>query len=180
MFIRATNKGFTLIELLVSIAIITMLATVVTITASAAREKARDTQRVNDLEQLRIALRLYLEQHGEYPCEHEDRCDSAVQIDSANGRIGVGNHIDTLLQPYLTTVPKDPLEGQESFSYYYDGYQSCAGGDPDRLAVIFARHMETDAYKNYDQFDCTEWGGEGGAGNDRSYMVVLGQSQDDK
>lgn len=50
------NSGFTLIELLVVIAIIGILATFAIANYSSTRERARDTQRKNDLNQIKTAL----------------------------------------------------------------------------------------------------------------------------
>ena len=61
------DRGFTLIELLVVISIIIILASVVLNTISTSRAKARDTKRISDLKQIRIALELYRQDHGDYP-----------------------------------------------------------------------------------------------------------------
>lgn len=62
------SKGFTLIELLVVIAILGILGAVVylAIGTSPTRE-ARDARRVQDIDQLRLALELYQKGKGEYP-----------------------------------------------------------------------------------------------------------------
>ncbi|HVY72566.1 MAG TPA: type II secretion system protein [Candidatus Paceibacterota bacterium] len=60
-------KGFTLIELLVVISIIGILASVVLVSLTSARVKARDARRVSDLHQLQTALELYATNHGSYP-----------------------------------------------------------------------------------------------------------------
>jgi prepilin-type N-terminal cleavage/methylation domain-containing protein len=62
-----TNKGFTLIDLLVSIAIITLLSTVVLASLNTARTKALNSRRVNDLKQIQNALSLYQLDHGYFP-----------------------------------------------------------------------------------------------------------------
>ncbi|MEK7621795.1 MAG: prepilin-type N-terminal cleavage/methylation domain-containing protein [Patescibacteria group bacterium] len=63
-----TIRGFTLIELLVVISIISLLSSIIIASLGAARSKARDSKRVQDLIQVRNALELYaLDHNGLYP-----------------------------------------------------------------------------------------------------------------
>ena len=64
---QSLSRGFTFVEMIVTIAIIGLLAAVVFGALSGSREKARDIERLNNITQLSIALRLYAEQYGEYP-----------------------------------------------------------------------------------------------------------------
>jgi type II secretion system protein G len=62
-----SKKGFTLVELLVVIAIIGILSSVVVVSLNSARSKARDTKRVADISNLRIALEAYYDSNSNYP-----------------------------------------------------------------------------------------------------------------
>ena len=177
LLLRQRGRGFTLIELLVAIAIIGILASIILIAGSEVRKNARDKARVADLEMIRVALRIYAEKYSEYPCENTARCNSPIQTTGANGVIGEGGHIDTLLTDFLPSIPHDPHgPGDSTYNYYIDPRQSC-GGHGNKI-VIFARTMETDKYKNAGDTICTSWGGEGGAGNANSHMIVVGNSTD--
>ncbi|HZS43030.1 MAG TPA: type II secretion system protein [Candidatus Paceibacterota bacterium] len=80
------KKGFTLIELLVVIAIIGLLSTIVLSNIATARAKARDTQRISDIRQLRTALQLYYESNNQsYPLT-----------------------LSSLAPTYIGSIPKDP------------------------------------------------------------------------
>jgi prepilin-type N-terminal cleavage/methylation domain-containing protein len=70
-FLLPERRGFTLVELLVSMAVIAILSTVVYATMSSVRAKARDTERISELEQLRVAFRLLKDQTGAYPSVKE-------------------------------------------------------------------------------------------------------------
>jgi len=61
------NRGFTIIELIVVIAIIGVLAGIVTVFVITQGQKARDSRRVADLSQVQKALELYYAQYGCYP-----------------------------------------------------------------------------------------------------------------
>lgn len=171
--LRAT--GFTLVEIIVVVAVISALAAVF-IGGLGSRDNARDERRMSDLQQIKVALRLYAEANGEYPCEDDAQCAATVQTGSANGQFGIGGHIDELLEPYLPNVPQDPMQDGSDFYYYYDPRQNCGGVGPQ--AVIFARTMETEKYRNASSTVCSSWGGEGGAGEPETHMIVLGQSPD--
>lgn len=61
------NKGFSLIELLVVISIIGVLTTVLVMNFVGSRERARDTQKIQNLVSLKNALRMYYNDNQTYP-----------------------------------------------------------------------------------------------------------------
>jgi prepilin-type N-terminal cleavage/methylation domain-containing protein len=61
------QKGFTLIELLVVSAIIGLLASVVLVSLSGARKKARDARGQSDLRQIATAMEMYYDSNNAYP-----------------------------------------------------------------------------------------------------------------
>ncbi len=61
------RRGFTLIELLVVIAIIGILSSVVLASLNAARGRANDVRRAQDLRQIQRAIELYADENGHYP-----------------------------------------------------------------------------------------------------------------
>ena len=159
------NKGFTLIELLVSLAIIGIIASVTIASLVNLKAKSRDARRVSDLQAIQKAIEFYVNENGHYPKESE----------GANGKIGQGAGLDNMIKKYMAqkNVPTDPLSNNNSaYYYYYDGSQLCDGK---AKAVLFARNMEKmDA--SWTRSACSAWGGEGGAGQPNSYMIILGDS----
>lgn len=109
----ASARGFTLIELLVAIAIIGILASIVLVSLSAARAKARDTQRVAHAKELRTMLKLYANDHGGYP-------GTANQWYVQSGCSGITGYpfINSLLVGY-GQLPED-INGEGCIYYMYD------------------------------------------------------------
>ena len=61
------NKGFSLIELLVVISIIGVLTTVLVMNFVGSRERARDAQKIQGLNNIKNALRMYYNDNQTYP-----------------------------------------------------------------------------------------------------------------
>jgi prepilin-type N-terminal cleavage/methylation domain-containing protein len=120
------SYGFTLIELLVVISIIGLLASVVLVALNGARIKARDTKRIADNKQMMTAIELYYNDHDAYPAS-----GGATNGPNAfwnNSTDASWASLQTLLLPYLSKLPVDPINqsgwagnGQYSYSYYFCG-----------------------------------------------------------
>jgi len=93
---KSSTAGFTLIELLVVIAIIGILSSVVLASLGGAREGARDSRRVSDLNSVQTALALYNNEQDEYP-----------------------DNVDKLTPDYIQAVPSDP--GENEYKYGTNG-----------------------------------------------------------
>ena len=177
------ERAFTLIELLVVMGIISVLVTIVFASLSVARGKSRDAKRIADLSQIKFALELYFDEHGHFPCEVPSAC-SGQGSTNANGKVGEGGGLDTLLAPYLGTVPHDPLgPGDATHYYYYDGKHICVG-QPWDATVLFAATVEDLANVNFESTECADPpsdpdglgnAGRSGTSND-SYNIILGPS----
>lgn len=77
------KKGFTLIELLVVIAIIGILASIVLVSLSGARNRAKDARIIADMGQIRTAAEIYLANNGNY----SGLCTSSIDIINLQGDI---------------------------------------------------------------------------------------------
>lgn len=86
-------RGFSLVELLVVVALIALVATIITIGLNQVSVKGRDARRVEDLKELHNALQLYFDANSNYPTT-----------------------LSGLAPTYLPVVPRDPI-GQVAYPY---------------------------------------------------------------
>lgn len=160
------KTGFTLVEILIVIAVLAMIAVFSSFTVFDALAKARDSQRIQEIEALAEALNYYYLANEEYICES----------DGMNGFIGIGGDIDTVLDSYMATLPADPKHDGSDYYYYYDGYHGCVGGaENDYFAALMVNSFETDSYReqhrNLEEACPDTWGSEGSA--DPDYVIKL-------
>jgi general secretion pathway protein G len=109
MSITPFKKGFTLIELMIIIAILGVLAAIISANLLSSLKKGRDTQRKGNLESIKKAVELYYEDKKAYPTDitwGSALCETAGCVS--------GEKI------YMQVVPADPLSSQ-SYSYSSDG-----------------------------------------------------------
>lgn len=121
--------GFTLIELLVVVAIVGVLSSVILVSVSSAREKARDTRRMSDIKEIQKAIELYIANNGTTPdlgagCNNPNGEDiSCFSNDMEVSGIGFSwTILETQLSPYIKTLPKDPC-GISCYDEERDNYR---------------------------------------------------------
>lgn len=133
-FFSSRERGFTLAEVLVVLSILALLMAVVLGNLAEGRKKAHDTQRVSDLAQLQLALRLNKDADGSYPA-----------YDSGD-LIGDGIGIDADFSSNVSGIIKDPLD-IDPHRYYYDSdYDACGGANK---KILIAQTMERSSSANY-------------------------------
>jgi len=115
------HEGFTLVELLVVVAIIGLLSGAVVISIRNIKAKARDAERVSEINSIVTVLVLYHNDYNLYPI--------------FDGYITASDSFSTTLEAteYISNIPTDPLEtdstscGVLTGHHYY--YQSIDGRD---------------------------------------------------
>lgn len=119
--IKKAMRGFTLIELLVVIAIIGLLASIVLVSLSSARRKARDSRRVGDLRQIQLALELFFDDNQEYPVNTDVAAGAVYTLTQAGASFETDLAAD-LVPDYVGGLPVDPSDDGTAGSTYQYGY----------------------------------------------------------
>src|ERR1700719_1779186 len=99
------KRGFTLIELMMVIAIIGLLAAIISVSLASARAKGRDGKRISDLKSIQLALETFYNDYQMYPC---DIYSKAYTINASCPAYFNGT--------YMSVVPKDPNGPQYSYT----------------------------------------------------------------
>ncbi len=86
------KKAFTLIELLVAIAVIGLLATIILMSLSSARFKARDSKTISQMSQIPSALSIIYSTEGEY----NSICDSEISFSDDSGLKKIQDDIESV------------------------------------------------------------------------------------
>ena len=166
-FYSSRKKGFTLIELIVAAAIIGILASIVMASLNEARKKARDAQRMSDLQQVQLALRQYKDVHGRYPDYPNGVRISYMQREDVNDPTQNGELLkffskvlvdpfDTAY-PYSDLAPTDMRDGK-SYMYIYDSSYKCLQ-DNVFHSILVALTMEVDTNANMQSVCAGDGGG---------------------
>lgn len=108
------KKGFTLIELLLVVAIIGIISTLLTVALNNAREKARDTRRLTDINKIQQALELYYYDQNSYPVAN-------VTLGVANAKClnPLGWQAEGCANAYIDHIPANPLPNGISYAYNF-------------------------------------------------------------
>ncbi len=160
--------GFTLIELMVGVAIIGILASVVFAGLGEARKKARDAQRMSDLQQVQLALRLYKDVHGTYPVNpgvNDGFGGDNIYYTELSNLTAVGG----ALSGYFSGGLVDP----SGSPYYYNSAYNC-GGSLGVRSLLYIKEMEKSENANKNQVGCQD--GEitlGESMGENSYILIL-------
>jgi type II secretion system protein G len=156
------RSGFTLIELVVVILILAVLAGALVPRVTDRLAKARDEQRLEDMNEVRDAIEQYYLDKGKYP---EPRKNSGFGgWDVSHDK----NFIPELVKTgYLRAVPSDPINDDTYHYRYYvypKGAYGCKGNTD--YYVLGVRTFETDDFKkkNPGYFKCNQrnWASEFG------------------
>jgi prepilin-type N-terminal cleavage/methylation domain-containing protein len=163
------SGGFTIIELLFVIAIIAILAMIILTSLSSARVKARDGQRLTDMDTMQGAIDQYYRDNGHYPvttCSGNVpypyvSYDDPNYVNNVTCAASGGSGTKTLaatLAPYLSASLKDPRNPGGDAGYLYtsnDGTSYCI------LMLGSPENLNNFPTKNIPSTRCTAWDSNG-------------------
>jgi prepilin-type N-terminal cleavage/methylation domain-containing protein len=123
MWAKNKQTGFTIVELLIVIVVIGILAAITIVAYNGVQARARDSQRVSDLQSIQKALELYKAQHGTYPPSNPTT--AAICASHTNGYsysdATDGTWLNSLVtNKVLSKAPVSPDNGcAHHYSYLY-------------------------------------------------------------
>jgi len=118
---RLRSSGFTLVELLIVVIILAILAAIVVPQFVASTDDAKLAALDSNLRNLRSAIALYNQQHGEYPAANGNGTDAAnteaafitqlTMFTDSEGATSATKTATHIYGPYLTrsSMPADPI-----------------------------------------------------------------------
>ncbi len=123
-----SSAGFTLIELLVVISIIGLLASVVLVSLTSSRAKARDAKRVGEMNQFSKAMELFFNERFSYPTTTGVAAGtfgilSGSATPCSSGTAGCINYVipNTLVRMPVAPLPADNPSGSTECTGAYNG-----------------------------------------------------------
>lgn len=112
------QTGFTIVELLIVIVVIAILAAISVVAYNGIQQRARDSQRNNDIATIQKALEMYHVDNGGYPtCSNTTYQPGGVRGSCYSDSV---NFVAALSPKYLAEVPKDPANtGEQRYRYVF-------------------------------------------------------------
>jgi prepilin-type N-terminal cleavage/methylation domain-containing protein len=106
-----SKTGFTLIEILLVVAIMGLLSSIIFVSLTQARIKARDAKRKADIKSLITAIHLYHSVNNQYP--------SGGALGTPNSETDVQNLSSFLVPNFLPKIPDDPNPVSSNYKYVW-------------------------------------------------------------
>jgi len=176
-----TRRGFTLIELLVSIAVISLLGSIVLVSLSSVRKKARDTRRIQDFKNLIVALELFRAAEGRLP-NNTDNDTGGFDVGNSSLVDPEGFIAELQTPPSGASILRMPIVESNGFSpsnsyryYKYSPAESPAVDCVGTVAVFLVRlEQPQSTYRIGDTFaDCPTYDGDIAPNNSDDWLLYV-------
>ena len=130
--LHSHKKGFTILELLVVMALVSIVLSIIIVSTTGLKTKARDTTRLSHMNEIVTALNLYYTNHGRFPI-----ATSEITITS-DDIMSVELEGDEVIQQ----TPTDPSHPTFTYRYISDSLG---------LDYILTFCLETDTIQGYNK-----------------------------
>lgn len=124
MLLSKKKNGFTIVELLIVIVVVAILAAISIVAYGGIQERARNTQRIQDVRAIAKAIELYYADNGNLPsslCSLGGGCKINHAWNSTAD--ASWQSLEAQLVPrYISALPKDPLASVIQPAGIYGGY----------------------------------------------------------
>jgi general secretion pathway protein G len=132
-----TTKGFTIVELIVVIAVIGIIASIVSVTYINVQAGVRDGERKSDITRVKLAIEKYRADNSQYPavCSNDNTGCAAVNLASA-------------LEPYLDAIPVDPTVSTPGSSTDYQYVRGTLAQDSYAIYIDYEAQPNCKTGKN--------------------------------
>lgn len=133
-----TAKGFTIVELIVVIAVIGIIASIVSVTYINVQAGVRDGERKSDITRVKLAIEKYRADNSQYPsvCPGGDGSGCAA------------TNLATALEPYLDAIPVDPTVSTPGSSDDYRYVRSVPTSDGYGIYINYEAQPDCKTGKN--------------------------------
>lgn len=117
---KKSRSGFTIVELLIVIVVIAILAAITIVAYNGIQQRARDSQRKQDVATIQKALEMYYMDNGKYP----PGSSTGMGIDAWSTTASTSSWADleTQLSPYIQKLPTDPIATKNTSTLTNLGY----------------------------------------------------------
>ena len=142
-FIKIRQRdGFTIVELLIVIVVIAILAAITIVAYNGIQSRARDSERLSEMQHIEKAIALYFIDNGGYPNCSGGTYTPGGTVNACN----LSNLAAALTPKYLRTIPTDPKNSGQDIYQYAFGYKKTGAttytGDGSNN-YITGMHLET-------------------------------------
>ena len=107
---RKSTNGFTIVELLIVIIVVAILAAITLVTYNGIQQRARDSQRLQDVKSIAKIMELFYTENGYYP-NATTYTPGSTTLNAAWASTADASwaNLETVLKPYAAKLPRDPI-----------------------------------------------------------------------
>ena len=151
--LKSEKKAFTLIEIVVVMAIIAVLAALMTTAIVGARRTAINTKKVSDMKTIMIGLEIYHTRYGTYPTTNYNNACGGWEVGNSDSTtfLSALNNVGIAQVPVDQTASSGSCSGYRYFLYSAGDY-GCTGG----AFYVLGAHLDGGRSGSSPGFSCSD------------------------